>query len=382
MTKASTEHQESSNRGGTVKKARSGKKGWFSQSEFPLTTLQDAQRIPSAIEDNFAGESGSPPDVALALGISPTSSVWRSLTGSSIAYGLTEGGFGAVRITLGPLGKRLVAPQDEGDDVLARREAIMQPRILREFFERYRRAKFPSDVIGVNVLKSLGVPANRAETALKIAKANGHYAGIIREAPTGLFVNLDSPTVPAPATTPRGVVSDLADLDTETEGAGTHKAPVVAKGGPPLAEKETQDRDNDRVFISHGKQKAIVEQIKELLTFGNFTPVISVERESTAIPVPEKVFEDIRSCGAGVIHVTAEGTFLDKEGKEHLNINDNVLIEIGAALATYGKKVVLLVQKGLALPSNLQGLYRCDYEGEQLDYDATMKLLKTFNQFR
>jgi predicted nucleotide-binding protein len=136
------------------------------------------------------------------------------------------------------------------------------------------------------------------------------------------------------------------------------------------------------VFISHGKQKTIVTQIKELLTFGNFEPVVSVERESTAIPVPEKVFEDMRSCGAGVIHVGAEGKYLDHDGNEHTKINENVLIEIGAAMALYGKKVILLVERGLTLPSNLQGIYRCDFEGERLDYEATMKLLKTFSQFR
>ena len=73
----------------------------------------------------------------------------------------------------------------------------------------------------------------------------------------------------------------------------------------------------------------------------------------------------------------ARGKYLDRDGGEHSKINDNVLIEIGAAMALYGKKVVLLVEKGLALPSNLQGLYRCDFEGDRLDYDATMKLLKT-----
>ena len=124
-------------------------------------------------------------------------------------------------------------------------------------------------------------------------------------------------------------------------------------------------------------------QIKELLAFGNFDPIVSVERESTAIPVPEKVFEDMRSCGAGVIHVGAEkGKYLDRERNEHTKINDNVLIEIGAAMALYGKKVILLVEKGVQLPSNLQGLYRCDFEGDRLDYDATMKMLKTFSQFR
>jgi hypothetical protein len=122
--------------------------------------------------------------------------------------------------------------------------------------------------------------------------------------------------------------------------------------------------------------------MKELLAFGSFEPVVSIERESTAIPVPEKVFEDMRSCGAGVIHVGGEGKYLDGNGIEHSKINDNVLIEIGAAMALYGKKVVLLVEKGVTLPSNLQGLYRCDFEGDRLDYEATMKLLKTFSQFR
>ena len=139
---------------------------------------------------------------------------------------------------------------------------------------------------------------------------------------------------------------------------------------------------NNRVFISHGKQKAIVTQLKELLSFGNFEPFVSVERESTAVPVPEKVFEDMRSCGAGVIHVGPEGKYLDADGVEHTKINDNVLIEIGAAIALYGKKVILLVERGVTLPSNLQGLYRCEFVGDKLDYDATMKLLKTFSQFR
>jgi VWFA-related protein len=91
-----------------------------------------------------------------------------------------------------------------------------------------------------------------------------------------------------------------------------------------------------------------VGQIKELLTFGNFDPMVSVERESTAIPVPEKVFEDMRSCAAGVIHVGQEGKYLDRDGNEHSKINDNVLIEIGAAMALYGKKIILLVERGVA----------------------------------
>lgn len=261
----------------------------------------------------------------------------------------------------------------------------MKPHISKEFFERYRRAKFPTDVIAVNVLRTLGVPQDRVQSSLDIIKANGRYAGVIRETPTGPFVNLDSPGVPAPTATPElehDLDEEAPSPEATTPPAEGDRPPVAAPAPPPPAPAApTFDPKTSRVFISHGKHKAIVGQIKELLEFGSFDPIVSVERESTAIPVPEKVFEDMRSCGAGVIHVASEGKYTDKDG-EHSKINENVLIEIGAAMALYGKKVILLVERGVTLPSNLQGLYRCDFEGDRLEYDATMKLLKTFSQFR
>src|SRR5687767_6611387 len=80
------------------------KRIYFKQADFPQISLQQAQKIASSLVDNFAGDSGSPPDVALALGISPTSSVWQSLAGASIAYGLTDGGINANVIKLTALG--------------------------------------------------------------------------------------------------------------------------------------------------------------------------------------------------------------------------------------------------------------------------------------
>jgi len=355
---------------------------YFRQSDFPRVTLQQAQKLATALVDNFASDSASPPDVALAIGSSPTSSVWKYLTGASIAYGLTDGGVNAGLMKLTPLGKRLVAPEEEGEDVVARREAILKPRILREFFEKYRRAKLPNETIAINVLRSLGLPADRAKTAFEIIKANGVYAGIIREGPTGPFVNLDSPSIPTPAAT-----SELPEPESEqsdTSPAAAHRSPPTSSPAIHLTAQPQQpvDPKGNRVFITHGKQRAIVGQIKELLTFGNFEPIVSVEREATAIPVPEKVFEDMRSCSAGVLHVGSEGKYLDRDGNEHVKINDNVLIEIGAAMALYGKRVILLVERDVVLPSNLQGLYRCEFEGDKLDYESTMKLLKTFSQFR
>lgn len=61
-----------------------------------------------------------------------------------------------------------------------------------------------------------------------------------------------------------------------------------------------------RVFVTHGKNRGPVPQLKELLEFGQFIPIVSVERESVSKPVPDKVMDDMRACGAAIIHVDAD----------------------------------------------------------------------------
>ena len=118
------------------------------------------------------------------------------------------------------------------------------------------------------------------------------------------------------------------------------------------------------------------------MTFGKLVPVVAEEHETPSKPVPQKVMDDMRSCQAGIIHVNSDRILADEDGKPHHVINENVLIEIGASMALFGHNFILLVEKGIQLPSNLQGLYECRYEGEKLDGEATMKLLKAFNEFK
>ena len=46
----------------------------------------------------------------------------------------------------------------------------MKPRIPKEFFERYRRAKFPNDVIATNVLKSSGYRPTEFNLRLRLSR--------------------------------------------------------------------------------------------------------------------------------------------------------------------------------------------------------------------
>lgn len=345
------------------------KRAYVSQGKIPKLALSEAIRIAQSLNDDFAGKPTPPHQLAMAVDISPTSTNWQDICGASIAYGLTEGGVKAQSISLTDLGRRVVAPTIEGDDLVAKVEAALRPDIARQFFQQYNRAKFPQDRIAKNVLSQMGVPPDRVDSVLEILKRNGELIGIIHQTKTGPFVAIDTP-VPVHIDKESSMPQEAAGgTKVEIEKEKT-KAQVV----PPLS--------NQRVFITHGKNKDIVSQLKDLLMFGKFIPVVAEEHETTSKPVPEKVLEDMRSCFAGIIHVSSEEELLDKSGNVHHKINENVLIEIGAAMALYKHNFILLVQRGIHLPSNLQGLYVCYYEGDKLDYEATMKLLKAFNEFK
>ena len=144
--------------------------------------------------------------------------------------------------------------------------------------------------------------------------------------------------------------------------------------------KTSKEAKPPKVFITHGKNMEIVDQIKTMLELANLEYEVAVEEESTAIPVPEKIFTAMRECNSAIICVTADEDSKNEDGS--YAINQNVLIEIGAAFVLYDKKVVLVWDKRIPIPSNLQGLYRCEFEGNELSWSSGMKLMKAVNKFK
>jgi predicted nucleotide-binding protein len=353
------------------------RRGRVSQSDVPRHTLDEALRIVTALSDQFAKKPTKPYYVADALNISPSSSRFRTLSGAAVAYGLTTGAYNSSEIALTPLGRRAVAPTVEGDDLQARREALLKPRVIREFLERYHDSPLPDVRIGRNVLEAeMGVDPDATKRTLEFIIESARSVGFLKEASGKTYVDLQATSTGGGAVAPDRPVSEEAVE--EPAGKEPVETPEAAGPAPPAAELKT----NRRVFITHGRNRKIVDQLKELLTFGDFEPVVSVERESVSKPVPEKVLDDMRSCAAAVIHVGTDQLLMDNKGNEQRVINANVLIEIGAAMMRYGGRFILLVEQGTTLPSNLQGLYEVRYEGDELDYPATMKLLKAFNEFK
>lgn len=137
--------------------------------------------------------------------------------------------------------------------------------------------------------------------------------------------------------------------------------------------------EGNAVFIAGSKGGKVVDQLTEILTFGRFNPIVSEGYDGASATTPGTLVRDMRTCSTAVIHVAADQILYDENDKSRPTLDDEALIQIGAAMALYGGNFILLVQEGVQLPSHLGGFYECRYEGEKLDGEATMELLKAFN---
>jgi predicted nucleotide-binding protein len=351
-------------------------------SEFPKHSLERALRIAEFIENENGGKPMPPTDIAIGLGVSPGSSDFRILLSSSYKYGLTLGSYKQEKIELTGLATSVMLPVDDQSRQLALRSAALTPTTFRGLFEHFKGKKLPEGAFLENTIaRDFGVPKTHAAKCAQIFRENLERVNLLRKATTGLWVSSE-------VETPRSRAVDSHDEEgvdhrTLPPGEGdVEDAEFTTVTSVPPRSGAVSPAVSNKVFVTHGRNRELVPQLKELLTFGQFEPVVSVERESVSKPVPDKVLDDMRSCGAAIIHVDAEQEVMTQAGDRMVILNQNVLIEIGAAMALYGRRFILLVKNGAKLPSNLQGLYEVRYEGEKLDGDATLRLLKAFNEFK
>jgi predicted nucleotide-binding protein len=365
-------------------KATERTRSYMSQEEIPAYELDEALLVAKALLHQYGGHPTTPLDTAAAMDLSPQSGKFRMLCGASIAYGLTSGGYNAAQISVSDLARQIIEPQEEGADLAGKREAIMKPRILREFLSKYSGSQLPREDIAMNVLKGMNVPGDRTKQVWEMILRSAESVGFLQTIKDRKYVNLGGVKPPAApsaeieddgsAESPEAQIKAMVKTVHEPEPAA-----VAQESRRPSSQTESRMR---RVFITHGKNTSFIEPIKELLGFGELIPVVSIHKESVAQPVPDKVMNDMRGCGAAIIHVDGEMKLLDPEAKEHTIINSNVLIEIGAAMALYGRRFILLVREGVKLPSNLQGLYEVRYQGDALDGTVTIRLLKAINEMK
>ncbi|HZF80381.1 MAG TPA: TIR domain-containing protein [Rubrivivax sp.] len=365
-------------------KASEKPRSYMSQEDIPAFSLDEALVVAKVIFAEYGGGPSTPLDVAAGLEMQTTNTKFRMLCGASIAYGLTTGGYNAASVSVTDLARRIFKPLVEGDDLVAKREAVLKPRIIREFLSKYSGSQLPRDKIAEHVLEQMKVPEDRTKQVFDMIMATADSVGFIRTIKDKKYADLVG--IRPPGSDDAASADEAASAARPGTGASTISEPILREAAvvihAPQAASAATDGRMRKVFITHGKNTSLIDPIKELLAFGELIPVVSVEKQSVAQPVPDKVMNDMRGCAAAIIHVDGEQKLMDPAGSEVTTVNSNVLIEIGAAMALYGRRFILLVKDGVKLPSNLQGLYEVRYQGDALDGGTTIKLMKSINEMK
>lgn len=324
----------------------------LSQQDVPSLDLERSLRLARALWDQFAGRSAKPLHLAGAIDLKPTSGGWRGLAGASIAYGLTDGGSNAQEIKLTELGRRIVAPREEGDDYLAIVEASMMPRVCREFLQKYDGSKFPNDKIAASVLIDLGVPKDRTDKVVEIIKQNCKFAELFTNIKGDMYVSLGSSRAGSRSV---DATTDPSDEAINGDEGGRISAGEVSAVAPATVPPQQVTLPR-KIFVAHGRKHTALDAIKKALDRLKVPYVVAQDEPHAGRPISEKVAQLMKECSAGIFIFTPDEEFIGSDDKKIYRPSENVIYELGAGSVLWGKKIVILKEESVYFPSDYRDL--------------------------
>lgn len=349
-------------------------------TKYPKFSLMESLEIADTIIENNAGKPYDLLSLAESIKKSPGSSKFRMLITSSSKFGLTTGSYNAPKISLTPLALSILKPKNSMEKKNALKSALFNVKFYEEVFKMFNKNKMPVKKHFKNTLeREFEIPQDDTEQCYNLIMQNAKELNILHNISGRSYINLElfgNQEVAGRELTETIEEEKKGIIEEEMETAESE----VIKVKNIISEVDIKKIPKPKVFIAHSKNKKILEQVKQILEFGQFEPVIAEEVETSAIPIPKKIFGLMRECNCAIINISADEQ--EKLADESYKINENVLIEIGASFLMYDQKVILLVDKRMELPSNLQGLYRCEYQGNELSWDTGIKLTKVLQEFR
>jgi hypothetical protein len=258
----------------------------YATTAFPKNTLKEALKLAESIQNNNAGKPYSRIDLAKSLDYTPESSLFRTLITSSGRFGLTSGGYQADRIALEPIGVQIVAPRDDAEKADGIKKALFSIKLYSDFFTKFNGHKVPKkEFFKASLNRDYGIPNEDTDECYDMIIKNAKELGIINTIKDGEYFQLE-------LLMPKGVPSKPPEGEGEPEHEESTQKPSETTPETP------SPRQKPKVFISHSKNQKILAQIERILSFGQFEYVIAQKSETTAIPIPDKIFGDMRSARA------------------------------------------------------------------------------------
>jgi len=341
--------------------AGSKKRTRISQGDIPSFSLEKARRVPQVLADSYGSDAARPIDVASALNVTPSSGPFRTLCGAAVGYGLTDGGPNAPTIGLTALGRRVVTPTEVDDDKRALWAAALKPTVAQKFYSKYDGSPLPPKNIAQNVLATFAVPPDRTSDVFDLLIENATYVGFIKKIKDKDYIDIGSP-----------IIGNGATAQSVVDPAGSEEGAQVDED---LGEEDDQSEqtpaangaNKNAIFIGHGGNHKPMEQLIKILNEYGIPHKQAVAEANRARPIPQKVADVMRECGAAILVFTADKEYFDKDGNSIWRPSENVSHELGAASVLYGDRIVIFKEKGIELPSNFSSVGYIEFDKDKLE---------------
>lgn len=121
-----------------------------------------------------------------------------------------------------------------------------------------------------------------------------------------------------------------------------------------------------RVFISHATTPGLVKHIINGLELADLQFEIVDRTEQWSI---DKTLAVLKRCEAGVIVITGDV------------IDNQLLIQIGAAMVQFERRLLLVVRKGLNLSMEIGGAQRCEVD-DDITWDTGLELMRALKRLK
>jgi predicted nucleotide-binding protein len=122
-----------------------------------------------------------------------------------------------------------------------------------------------------------------------------------------------------------------------------------------------------KAFIAHGGKSGVMDKLRDFIGSLGIEPIIVELSASKGMSVDDKVNKYIKDADCGIVLATRGGIVdtTGKKPKQHPRLN--VIDELERLRAVFPEKTILLLEKGVDLPSNLSGLTREEFARQSMD---------------
>ena len=117
------------------------------------------------------------------------------------------------------------------------------------------------------------------------------------------------------------------------------------------------NNDNRRIFIVHGRNHIVRDEVRDFLKSKNFEPIILEYEVNRGQFVLEKFLSAASSVSYAIVLMTADDKVVDCDDNDVGRARQNVVLELGYFISQIGKERILILQDpNIENPSDINGL--------------------------